>query len=343
MENLKRLLGKYSKGEISLKEMIELTDQMNDEKSKKVEKMLLEDWEEHMQADGAATRDLKLVLHKVHHRIHLSETQRFSPFKRWWMGFQRVAAILIIPLIAGFIVLLTYQTNRNDGNRSFAEIQCPMGVRTKFILPDGTSGYLNSGSTLRYPVLFGKERRVELTGVAYFDIFYEANKPFHVITKNLDIESKGDVVNVIANDKEETEEVVMQIGKVNVNRNNGQLLAVLSANEQLIFDIEKQAITTFQVDASAYSAWKDGKLVFNNENIHKVASRLSRWYNAEIILTDNQPSDQYQLQATFIDEPLEEVLKIISDKTKLIYKEEKRSANAYGVYNKRKITVQALR
>lgn len=341
MENLKQLLGKYSDGKISLKEMIELSEKLNDGQSREAEDILREEWENQLKAEQIQSRDLKPVLNQIHHRIRLNESRPVSNFRKWWQGFQKVAAIMIIPLLVGFFVFSYSQARLFTFNDPYAEIQCPPGVRTKFILPDGTSGYLNSGTTLKFPVGFNKNRTVELSGEAFFEVSQNNRKPFVVSTKNMNIEVKNKSLNVIAIDDEPTEEIVLQEGRVKVFAKDGNPLAVLTSNEQLVFNIERKEVTTFKVDASIYSAWKEGKLVFKNDNMSQVIQKLNRWYNAEIVWTDNLPEDHFNFQATFVDEPLDEVLKFISDKAALKYKEELRTINTEGVFNRRKITIQA--
>lgn len=341
MKNLKQLLEEYSEGRISMKEMIELSEKINDGQSQEAENLLREEWENQLKQEQSQGKNWEPVLNEIHHRIRLKENRPLSGIKKWWQGFQKVAAILILPVIVGFFVFFYSQAKSFMMNDSYAEIQCPMGVRTKFILPDGSSGFLNSGSTLKFPVVFNRERTVILSGEAWFDVSRNNKRPFHVQTKNLNIEAKGEILNVIANENEPTEEVILQQGKINVYSKQGKPLAELSSDEQLIFDINKQSVTTFKVDASLYSAWKEGKLVFKNDNMSRVIQRLNRWYNADIVWIDNHPDDHYSLQATFVDEPLDEVLKYISGKTTLKYKEESRTINPDGVFNKRKITLQA--
>lgn len=125
--------------------------------------------------------------------------------------------------------------------------------------------------------------------------------------------------------------MLFKSGKATVYSKNGQQFACLSYDEQLTSDIEYQALQTIQVDALKYSAWKEGKLVFKNEDMKQVARRLSRWYNAEVIWVDDPILSGYNLQATFIDDPLDEVLKLISHSTPFIYKEEKDQPMQTGV------------
>jgi ferric-dicitrate binding protein FerR (iron transport regulator) len=214
-----------------------------------------------------------------------------------------------------------------------------MGARIKFELPDGSVGFLNSGSNLRYPVQFTDERSVELKGEAYFEVVQNQGLPFHVNTKNLDIKVLGTTFNVIANDDEATEEVILQTGKVDVSTRSGKELGTLKPNEQMTLDLEKRICVLTKVEASQYTGWTEGKLILRNENMQQVARRLSRWYNAEVVVADKQ-LDSYTFHATFIDESIDEVLKLLSITTPLNYKEEKRESDTEGVFQKRKIVLR---
>lgn len=337
-EQLNHIIQKYSEGKLSLKEQIVLSEQLADCDNREAEQILHEDWESQIKSASEPTRDLKPILDKVHHRIRLNEAD--NVIKTTWMQtYQRVAAILILPLLLSFLAYFYFQSKPSATAFSYAEIQCPLGVRTKFQLPDGSIGYLNSGSHLKYPVQFIEDRKVELSGEAFFDVVHNAEMPFHVKTRNLDIKVLGTTFNVIANEDEQTEEVVLQTGKVDVYLSTGKQLAVLTPNEKLTLDLDKRNFTKNQVEATQYTTWKEGKLVFRNENMQLVARRLSRWYNADVIV-DDRLLDDYTFHATFIDETLDEVLKLLSITTPLSYKEEKRSSDQEGVFQKRKIILR---
>jgi len=94
-----------------------------------------------------------------------------------------------------------------------------------------------------------------------------------------------------------------------------------------------------EVIASQYTGWTEGKLIFRNEDMGQVAQRLSRWYNAEIIIADNQLLE-FTFYATFIDEPLDEVLKLLAFTTPISVVEEKRLPRPDGSFAKRKITLR---
>lgn len=340
MENIEQLLKKYSEGLITPKEMIELSEQLNNGQSDLAEKILLQDWQTAIESDGIPARDLKLLLHQIHHYIRLKEHKPMGYFGSLWGNFQQVAAIIVIPLLAALLVLCSGRVNDYFQPASYAEINSPPGTRSRFILPDGSTGYLNSGSVMKFRAVFTDQRSVELIGEAYLNIV-SAKYPFHILTKNLNIEVTGNVLNVTANENEHTEEIVIQTGIAKVYSKDGQQLASLPSNKQMIFNIDKQSVETLPVEAAHYSEWKEGRLTFRNENMTQVTQKLSRWYNADVIWVDNPLHSKYTIQATFVDEPLDEVLKIISSSTALTYKEEKRLTDAHGVYQKRKITVHA--
>lgn len=337
-EQLQHLIQKYSEGNISLKEQIELSEQLADHENSAAEDILRQDWQTRLESENISDHDLNPILDRVHHQIRLNETKG-KPQINWWITFQRVAAVLILPMLFSFLAYYYLQSKQAASPVSYAEIQCPMGVRTKFQLPDGSTGFLNSGSRLKYPVLFTTERKVELSGEAFFDVVHNAEIPFHVNTKNLDIQVFGTTFNVIANEDEQTEEIVLQTGKVDVSSKSGDQLAILKPNEKLTLNIDHQDFIKNEVEASQYTTWKDGKLVFRNENMQQVARRLSRWYNAEVVV-DDRMLDDYTFHATFMDEPLDEVLKLLALTTPLSYHEEKRTSSAGGVFEKRKITLR---
>jgi ferric-dicitrate binding protein FerR (iron transport regulator) len=337
-EKLLQIIQEYSEGKLTLREQIELSEQLADEHNSDAEHILLDDWNFQLESDSYSDRNLKPILDRVHHRIRIIEANKIIKIS-WWQTFQRIAAILIFPLLISILSYFYFQNKQASIPDSYAEIQCPLGVRTKFQLPDGSTGFLNSGSHLKYPVQFSKERKVELSGEAFFDVVHNEKLPFHVITRNLDIKVLGTTFNVIANEDEESEEIVLQTGKVVVFSKSGKQLVTMAPNEQGILDIGKQSITKNEVVASQYTSWTKGQLVFRNENMQQVARRLSRWYNADVLVMDRMLYD-YSFHATFRDEPLDEVLKLLSITTPLSFKEEKRANDQEGVYQKRHIVLR---
>lgn len=330
------LLKRYFANKYSRIDFFTINNAMrHDDKNSQVKGQMEQHWSEF---DENIHPDVQLdyLLDKVQHRIYIEENRKVKP-TRFWQTVQRVAAILLLPLLIGSLVYYWIQPDQGKDS-SWAEIQCPLGVRTKFHLPDGTTGFLNSGSNLKYPVIFAENRKVKISGEGYFDVVHNKKSPFHVITKNLDVKVLGTTFNVIAYDGEGTEEIVLQSGHVDVMDTNGSSLASLIPDQKLVFSNNDGKFVVEKVVSEQYTSWKDGKLMFRNENIRDVAVRLSRWYNAEIVVNESDHHIQsYTFHGTFVDEQLDDVLKVLSFAAPISYVEADRKSDRNGVYSKRKI------
>jgi len=129
------------------------------------------------------------ILDMIHHRIHLEEASInkniSKPKNRFINYLTRVAAILFIPMLVSSAYFYHLQNSKGK-NESYSEIYAPFGTRTSFYLPDGTKGWLNGGSSLKFPTQFaGKTRDVKLSGEAYFDVVSNRKKPFIVSSSTL--------------------------------------------------------------------------------------------------------------------------------------------------------------
>jgi ferric-dicitrate binding protein FerR (iron transport regulator) len=337
-EHLQQYIDKYDRGELSHSEHLQMADQLADPENVEAGQVLHKEWEFQLASDQYSSRNFSHILDLVHHQIRLNEYNR-TKNSGWWFRFQRIAAILVIGILFSFTAYLLLMRDEHSMVQSYAEIQCPLGVRTKFELPDGTKGFLNSGSKLKYALKFSGARSVELTGEAYFEVVHKDRTPFHVNTRNLDIKVLGTSFNVLANENDNTEEVVLQTGKVEISDQRGRQLTTMIPNEQFVLDPKNQTFSKKEIEASQYTSWKEGKLVFRKEHMQQVAKRLSRWYNAEVVVADRQ-LDEYTFHATFMDEPLEEVLKLISITTPINYSEEIRTSDREGLYPQRKIILR---
>ncbi|MGQ1787156.1 MULTISPECIES: FecR family protein [unclassified Saccharicrinis] len=335
-ERFQNILTKYFDGKITLKEEIELSEQLADKKNNMAQQFLSDDWKALSESEQVPYQKLPFILNQIHHTIRLNEDSKLNKVK-WWNTFQRVAAILIMPLLIAFLSYYFIQSG-SKGIDSYAEIQCPMGVRTKFQLPDGTTGFLNSGSTLTYPVVFANTRKVKLVGEAYFDVVRNTKKPFIVNTPNQKTKVLGTQFNVVAYENGSIEEIILLEGKVEVYSHQGEKLETLQPNQKLVIDTNTKLYNKYQVEANQYISWTEGKLAFRNENMQQVADRLSRWYNIDIEIRDPELL-KYAFRATFIDEPVEQVLKLLALTAPISYKEQAREKKSNGIYKKRKVII----
>lgn len=166
-------------------------------------------------------------------------------------------------------------------------------------LSDGSHVWLNAGSSVTYPVAFvGKERKVAITGEAYFEVSPDASKPFYVSKGNIEVVVLGTHFNVKAYDDEEDMKVTLIQGSVKVlntsaidsssDRNPNSLSGVmLSPGQQAAVTVEK-GVTARPIrivphpDLEAVMAWKDGLFNFNKVPLQDVMRQLARWYDVEV-------------------------------------------------------------
>ncbi|MEH0157705.1 FecR domain-containing protein [Limibacter armeniacum] len=174
-------------------------------------------------------------------------------------------------------------------------LKIPRGAEYKLELPDGTKVWLNSESELSYTLPFVGDRRiVNLKGEAYFDVAPNKVNPFIVSVEKQDVEVLGTEFNISAYKGDESIVTTLVEGKVKVShQENGQVKAqeFLLPNEQSIYTKATGKIHTQKVDVYPYVAWKDGQFVFKSETLESFLSKAARWYDVEVIFTDEHIKD----------------------------------------------------
>jgi len=301
---------------------------------------LEKDWENELRQCHPANVELNHQLDRIHHLIRNKESsQRNSPVHRFIRLYSKVAAILLLPL---FIVgALTYgylgkSTIAPAEQVVRSVIHAPYGARVSFNLPDGTVGWLNSGSNLTYSQPFSQNRKVSLDGEAWFDVAHNEKNPFEVCTDNSMVKVLGTSFNVSAYRGEHYIEVVLLKGKVEFYHNNLPEKVILSPSQKLVFRDGKVDLSV--TDPSKYKAWTDGKLVFRGDNMAEVARRIERWYNVKVNLADKD-LERFSFRATFEDDSLEEVLRLLSLTSPIGYKIAPRVMKPDGTFEKTIITL----
>jgi len=288
------------------------------------------------------------ILDQIHHKIRLEEAiflTKPEPKIRFINYLTRIAAILTIPLLIAS--LFFYSQNRSFRDAvSWAEIHAPYGTRTNFYLPDGSTGRLNGGSSLKFPTQFGgKVRDVKLIGEAYFNVTSNPKKPFIVSTENIDIKVYGTSFNVMAYSDEQTTEVTLERGKVEVfkkTNNNIKSIGILEPNESCIYNSLSDSSKILSIKSSEKLSWLDGKLTFKYESFEEVIRKLNRWYNVNIVIKD-ESLESYSYYATFQNETLDEVLKLLQYTAPIRYRDFERKMENDGTFEKRRIEIYSKR
>lgn len=174
----------------------------------------------------------------------------------------------------------------------FNTISTAKGNQYQLILSDGSKVWLNAASSMRFPTSFkGKERRVDITGEAYFDIAKNPAMPFTIHAGNGVIEVLGTHVNVNAYADEPTVKTTLLEGAVAVRKETGR--QVLVPGQQAVFGPQGGITLSKDVDVAQETAWKDGFFWFDNTDIHKLMRQVSRWYDVEVTFKGNIGDDGF--------------------------------------------------
>lgn len=259
----------------------------------------------------------------------------------------RVAAILSIPLLLSSVYFYTRSDKQNNqityaqAPIVFNTFKAPMGAKTQIVLPDGSLVWLNSGSSLSFPSQFDSEsRKVKLQGEAYFEVVKNEKLPMVVSLGSMKVKVYGTKFNVNAYEPDENIETTLVEGKVSITPENGYNETKIKPGYSATFNKGNNQIQVTQVrDMEAYTGWKDGKLLFHDQQFAEIAKKLERWYNVDIEISDKSLND-FTLYATFIDENIEQVFDILSQSIPIRMEYPRRKVNADGIYARRKIIIK---
>jgi ferric-dicitrate binding protein FerR (iron transport regulator) len=281
--------------------------------------------------------NLDKILYKIHYEINTRLSSRkvwsFDNIIKWTL---RIAGVIILPL-AIWIGFRTYKETSLK-KEAWVEIKAPAWTRAKFSLPDGTTGWLNSNSSIKYNGYFNSDRRVTLKGEAFFDVFKDKRRPFIVNTPEINVKVLGTRFNIASYENEKNAEVVLEEGKLIFNGNGVNRPYIMNPNEMVTYNKTLNDFSIETVQPQKYSSWTEGKLIFRNDPLDIVARRLERWYNIDVELIVGSAED-FRWRATFTDESCEEVLNLLKCSLPINYKIENRTLKPDDTYSRKKLII----
>lgn len=181
---------------------------------------------------------------------------------------------------------LVYEGNTDMA--AFNTMTTPKGRQFMLTLPDGTKVWLNAASSIRYPTSFtGNQRRVDITGEAYFEVAENAGKPFIV---NADgkgqVEVLGTHFNVNAYADEATINTTLIEGLVRVSAKQATTPVILHPGEQA--ELSGTIRVNRNVDIDRIMAWKNGLIIFDGASFEEIMRQLERWYDIQVVYENNK-------------------------------------------------------
>lgn len=257
------------------------------------------------------------------------------------------AAMVVIIFLAGMALQqFTGNSTTDDQTLSYTEYTLPYGSKSKIKLPDGSSVWLNAGSTLRYASNFNTHcREVYLEGEAYFIVTRNEQTPFLVQTSTITIKVLGTEFNVNAYPEEPVVETIVESGVVQlIDPSSSKETTILRAKQKAVIvksDImpEKQTSQDAQLDdikpldyipiakmevddnvrTEAYTSWKDTLWVIEREKLSSLAVKLERRYNVHFVFVDEELRD-YVFSGKFEKETLDQILEVMKLTAPILYK-----------------------
>jgi ferric-dicitrate binding protein FerR (iron transport regulator) len=349
----KDLYNKFINNKCTEAELQEVLHWLNtDALAEKGKKLALDDWKNYQEEDSLLDKNkftslfdqIQVEIDKLE---NTEEKNKLVPFNAAIKWITRAAAILLIPVL-GFL-FYTLSENRLI-NTQFAvaavdslEIIAPIGSRTVVQLSDGSVVYLNYGSKIIYPQFFsGDTREIRLYGEGFFEVAHNPEKPFIVKTGNVNVKALGTAFNVLAYPDENVVQTTLVNGKVVLEQNIGndktKMLSAMTPGQHSVFNCVSGDVTCTSGSIKKYISWKDGKLIFEDTPIDEVAEKLSRMFNVDIQV--DKEIEDYIYTVTLLDEPLFQILDLMTIATPVTYKAFPRKKLADGSYSKQKIIIE---
>ena len=182
------------------------------------------------------------------------------------------------------------------GKIAYNTLATKLGEHYALVLSDGTKVWLNAGSSITYPVSFtSNERKVEITGEAYFEIVHNDKQTFKIAAKDQLVEDIGTHLNIKAYDDELTANTTLVEGSVKVSK--GAASAILVPGKQAIWSSDADNFQIKKVNTDQAVGWKNGYFYFDGADMKTVMRELARWYNLQVIYKGELPKRTFKGKA----------------------------------------------
>jgi len=187
---------------------------------------------------------------------------------------------------------LVYQSNEKSNQVLYNTLSTSKGETYTTVLADGSKVWLNSASSIKYPVAFnGNERKVEITGEAYFEVAHDVSKPFTVSANGMDVQVLGTHFNINAYSDEALIKTTLLEGSVKVTKEGKVQLLSPGQQAQLNKAGEIKLLTNANTEQAI--AWVSGVFDCNGQDISAIMRQVGRWYNVDIRIEPGVTNDKF--------------------------------------------------
>lgn len=222
---------------------------------------------------------------------------------------RRYAAVACLVLVS--IIGLSYYMGATLNRQELAgQMFQNLSGKSKVRLPDGTDVWLHANTTLSYDGNFlADDRSVHLSGEAYFEVTADKKRPFNVQTNGMSVVVHGTKFNVDAPRGADESTVSLVEGSVSLETPTGN--QSLKPGETAVYNKKNDQLSIFKGDVQFDCLWANDRLLVVNRTLGGVCRQLSKWYGV-VIHVDPLLANQYHYTFTVRNEPLEEILRLMS-------------------------------
>lgn len=240
--------------------------------------------------------------------------------------------------IGGVTLWIVSRNSFNQITSGSTILETKEGEKARIMFSDSSEVILNSDSRVQYVGNYNlTERRVKLSGEAFFDISTNPEKPFIVQLDNMIISATGTRFNVYSFNNENRVETTLEEGTIHVFVKGKEPINVRSG-QQVVYFVNTGEIKVIDVITDTYTSWKENMLRFNDTPLEEAFRRIGRKYNVTFEVTNRDLLD-LKYTATFIDESVEEVMEMLKAVSPITYKINYRTSVNDRQYIKPKIVV----
>lgn len=235
--------------------------------------------------------------------------QSLSHRTGWWLRWGLSAAAVIM-FCVGLATMGYYYYRISEFGRQVYVVEADRGQRSSVVLPDGTKVWLNSRTQVSYQGNYGqKERIVNLSGEAYFEVAKDPDRHFVVKVDGLEVEALGTAFNVKA--YEEDDEIIASLREGRVRTSVGGHVDILDSGQSLSYSKVSGKVELEDDDVEYHLKWRENELAFRGETLEEIADMLDRLYNVNIEF-DSENIKRYRFSGVIKNNSLDNVFELIS-------------------------------
>ena len=229
------------------------------------------------------------------------------------LRFYRVAAVILLALVGGMYYYFSV-------NQQHTYTYATQNAIADYVLQDGTKIKLNKNSSLTFTSAYGrKNRKVNLTGEAYFEVQKDKSKPFSVYTQGTETQVIGTTFNVFSNESRKQVTVALVEGSVRFKADGCNDL--LRPQEEIVYYAETHKFEKQKTDLQFNTAWTEGRYFYRDIAFGELLKKLEHIYDIRIEMDYPEIATKRITTSLLTDRPLTEILSALQDELKFNFKE----------------------